>query len=542
MAGQQRVQNYLDRHRISALFEDLMARLIKNTPQEPIPYLIRILQKFDDKSKKPFQENPLAPKTKPLTPGLSKTPRVRPKDPLTQSTSSLRKNPPLSRSTGHLSRSTSNLAKEPSGAKGGSPSSPGYAWQPGTAPRGADRGHQRPWVSNTMKDKPVAGKFGEDRGYERPWIANMKKIKYEQAQLKARKLRKSSSTGGEAEGSSKSTPSSEADSMDVDQIFEMTQDKPPVRPKTLFSNPASQAWVDPDPKPYQPPPPKPYQPPEQVEEAFLAEELSADKLMKRYEKESPKTDSVESEKKKIEQRRAKPDQKAKKHKEELAALVEAQRKVETLGYLDSGGEADDPDQGGYEEATDVLEDVSDLMDEGVTNVKSTGQKVRRRPPPAPQVKVGVCSRCANVVGGGDGASTAAGFTQGYGAYASIDSSSEVSFSSSSDFESASQVTGPRPMAWEGTTDDVHSVRPGATRSMTHDQASELFQSSSQYKSGGAEGSSSYHVQTSREVRSSQRWESSSYTSEVERRVTGTESLLDRGRSWAQPGSDDDSSV
>ncbi|XP_063958491.1 uncharacterized protein C8orf34 homolog isoform X4 [Lytechinus pictus] len=467
MAGQQRVQNYLDRHRISSLFEDLMARLIKNTPQEPVPYLIKILQKFDEKAKKPFQENPLAPKTKPLTPGLSKTPRVRPKDPLTQSTSSLRKNPPLSRSTGQLSRSTSNLAKEPSGAKGGSPSSPGYAWQPGT----------------------VAGKFGVDRGYERPWIANMKKIKYEQAQLKA-----------------------------------------------------SQAWVDQDPKTYQPPPPKPYQPPDQVEEAFLAEELSADKLMKRYEKESPKTDSVESEKKKIEQRRAKPDQKAKKHKEELAALVEAQRKVETLGYLDSGGEADDPDQGGYEEATDVLEDVSDLMDEGMTNVKSTGQKVRRRPPPAPQVKVGVCSRCANVVGGGDGASTAAGFTQGYGAYASIDSSSEVSFSSSSDFESASQVTGPRPIAWEGTTDDVHSVRPGTTRSMTHDQASELFQSSSQYKSGGAEGSSSYHVQTSREVRSSQRWESSSYTSEVERRVTGTESLLDRGRSWAQPGSDDDSSV
>nr|XP_054775685.1 uncharacterized protein C8orf34 homolog isoform X2 [Lytechinus pictus] len=166
MAGQQRVQNYLDRHRISSLFEDLMARLIKNTPQEPVPYLIKILQKFDDKAKKPFQENPLAPKTKPLTPGLSKTPRVRPKDPLTQSTSSLRKNPPLSRSTGQLSRSTSNLAKEPSGAKGGSPSSPGYAWQPGT----------------------VAGKFGVDRGYERPWIANMKKIKYEQAQLKVSEL------------------------------------------------------------------------------------------------------------------------------------------------------------------------------------------------------------------------------------------------------------------------------------------------------------------------------------------------------------------
>ncbi|XP_030829707.1 uncharacterized protein C8orf34 homolog isoform X7 [Strongylocentrotus purpuratus] len=458
MAGPQKVQNYLDRHRISALFEDLMARLIKNTPQEPVPYLIKILQKFDEKSKKPFQENPLAPKTKPLTPGLSKTQRIQSKNPLTKSTSSLRKDP-LSKSTGQLSRSTSNLAKEPSGAKGGSPSSPGYAWQPGTAPRGADRGHQRPLPSNAMKDKP------------------------------------------------------------------------------------SQAWVDMDPQPYQPPPPKPYQPPDQVEEAFLKEELSADKLMKQYEKESSKNDSAASDKQKVEQRRAKPDQKAKKHKEELAALVEAQRKVETLGYLDSGGETGDPDQGGYEEATDVLEDASDLMDEGVANVKSTGKKVRRRPPPAPQVKVGVCSRCANVQGGGDGGSTVAGFAQGYGAYASIDSSSEVSHSSSSDFESASQVSGPRPMAWEGTTDDVKSTRPGTTRSMTHDQASELFhQSSSQYRSGGAEGSSSYRVESSREVRSSQRWETSSHTSEVERRLTGTESLLERGRSWAQPGSDDDSSV
>ncbi|XP_030829705.1 uncharacterized protein C8orf34 homolog isoform X5 [Strongylocentrotus purpuratus] len=489
MAGPQKVQNYLDRHRISALFEDLMARLIKNTPQEPVPYLIKILQKFDEKSKKPFQENPLAPKTKPLTPGLSKTQRIQSKNPLTKSTSSLRKDP-LSKSTGQLSRSTSNLAKEPSGAKGGSPSSPGYAWQPGTAPRGADRGHQRPLPSNAMKDKHATGKFGVDRGYERPWIANMRKIKYEQAQLKA-----------------------------------------------------SQAWVDMDPQPYQPPPPKPYQPPDQVEEAFLKEELSADKLMKQYEKESSKNDSAASDKQKVEQRRAKPDQKAKKHKEELAALVEAQRKVETLGYLDSGGETGDPDQGGYEEATDVLEDASDLMDEGVANVKSTGKKVRRRPPPAPQVKVGVCSRCANVQGGGDGGSTVAGFAQGYGAYASIDSSSEVSHSSSSDFESASQVSGPRPMAWEGTTDDVKSTRPGTTRSMTHDQASELFhQSSSQYRSGGAEGSSSYRVESSREVRSSQRWETSSHTSEVERRLTGTESLLERGRSWAQPGSDDDSSV
>ena len=45
------------------------------------------------------------------------------------------------------------------------------------------------------------------------------------------------------------------------------------------------------------------------------------------------------------------------------------------------------------------------------------------------------------MGGGEGGSLS-GLTRGYGAYASIDSASEVSHSSSSDFESASQVSGP----------------------------------------------------------------------------------------------------
>ena len=54
------------------------------------------------------------------------------------------------------------------------------------------------------------------------------------------------------------------------------------------------------------------------------------------------------------ERRQKPGNKAKKHKQELAQMVEAQRQVESLGYVDTGDDAGDPDSGGYEEAADMF--------------------------------------------------------------------------------------------------------------------------------------------------------------------------------------------
>ena len=35
-------------------------------------------------------------------------------------------------------------------------------------------------------------------------------------------------------------------------------------------------------------------------------------------------------------------------------MVEAQLKVESLGYVDTGADEGDPDSGGYEEATDMF--------------------------------------------------------------------------------------------------------------------------------------------------------------------------------------------
>lgn len=46
MMAARQVTAYLDRHRIGALFEDLMAKVIKDTPEEPIAYLIKVLKKM----------------------------------------------------------------------------------------------------------------------------------------------------------------------------------------------------------------------------------------------------------------------------------------------------------------------------------------------------------------------------------------------------------------------------------------------------------------------------------------------------------------
>lgn len=55
----QRVQAYLERHRIGALFEDLMAKVIKDTPEDPIAYLIKVLKRlYSEGSKGPGSSLP----------------------------------------------------------------------------------------------------------------------------------------------------------------------------------------------------------------------------------------------------------------------------------------------------------------------------------------------------------------------------------------------------------------------------------------------------------------------------------------------------
>ncbi|XP_022088878.1 uncharacterized protein LOC110978293 [Acanthaster planci] len=243
-------------------------------------------------------------------------------------------------------------------------------------------------------------------------------------------------------------------------------------------------------------------------------------------------------------------------------MAAAQRKVETLGYLDSGEEPTDPDQAGYEEATDLLEDADDLAFEGVTNAKSSGRKVskvssrflgalmsmrRRAPPPEPEVKVAICSKCARLVSSND-ASTAGGDALGkYGAYESISDVTSGEYggafsapvTSDDDFESASEVVGPRRPVWVEPNSGASTTRPGSSglkSSMVHDSSRELFGSSSQE---AGDGSGTYRAGSSLV---GQAWEAKTFRSQTDvssRQVRHSDALLDKGRSWQQLSSDDD---
>ncbi len=229
------------------------------------------------------------------------------------------------------------------------------------------------------------------------------------------------------------------------------------------------------------------------------------------------------------ERRQKPGAKAKKHKQQLAEMAAAQLKVETLGYLDSGEEPTDPDQAGYEEAMDLLEDADELASEGVTNTKRTGHKVsksmrRRPPPPDPEVKVAMCSKCARLIGGSGDTSTVGG--DGYGKYATLDSLSDVTSgeyggtfnmppsASDDDFESASQVVGPRHPVWvEPENGASGPSNTGLKSTMIHDSSRELFSSTSH---GAGNQSSTYRGQTSLV---GQAWDTKTYRSQTEVGVT-----------------------
>lgn len=46
------VQEYLDKHKINALFEDMRAKLIKNLPSDPLTYLINVLKAIQERKKR----------------------------------------------------------------------------------------------------------------------------------------------------------------------------------------------------------------------------------------------------------------------------------------------------------------------------------------------------------------------------------------------------------------------------------------------------------------------------------------------------------
>ncbi|XP_071854359.1 uncharacterized protein [Apostichopus japonicus] len=404
MAAQKGVQDYLEKHKISALFEDLMSKLVNTLPSEPVPYLIKILQKFEEKAKKQHPKEP----SKPRTPVVVKT-----KSPSATPTEAKRSRPTVVRT---ISSGTSE------------------------------------WTV-----LPTLANMGEDRGYERPWVQNMKKIS-----------RSPDSSVEDAPRVRKPKRAESKQSLDNDTPPNQQQRQPKKSNAKLTAN--SELWAvegeeSASRMPAESDQPRPTS--QQQEETLMKEELST-KTLGRKTSQEEKTDKEEQETA-VEQRKARPGQKSKEHKKELAELVASQREVETLTFLDTGEDEGDVIDPVVEEATDIYEDADELMDEGLGNVKSSGQKVKKKKmSKGPDVKVTMCNTCARVIKG-DGSSD----VRSFGGFTSIESSSGGSgfgaapgsqrggggggLMSDDDFESASQVSGPRQPVWESEGEDGASV-------------------------------------------------------------------------------------
>ncbi|XP_018409720.1 PREDICTED: uncharacterized protein C8orf34 homolog [Nanorana parkeri] len=156
------------------------------------------------------------------------------------------------------------------------------------------------------------------------------------------------------------------------------------------------------------------------------------------------------------------------HKKLLAAML-SQDSFDSIHSTPASVTEEDIDN--EDDAMELLEDLDDLRMEGVTSVMPSGSKFsqgRSTYTTEPQAKVtlNICSRCARLQGGNlaQGAEETAkdcssSDKAGGNAVAASLPGAETLMEDDEEFESASQVTGPRQPVWDS---DVLSARSGGS--------------------------------------------------------------------------------
>ncbi|XP_035658782.1 uncharacterized protein C8orf34 homolog isoform X6 [Branchiostoma floridae] len=355
--AQLKIQAYLDKHKISALFEEMMSKLIQEQPEEPLPYLSRMIDRKWEKirPKRSRENSPARMRTAP-------------------SPSALRKSMPAGAAT---------------------------------------------WAGNKKKDKAT-------------WNPNTQKVP----------------TG------------------DFDELFKLTKGSKGMKgSKSVdFAMLQAQLGKDVDESLRHSQPIYYGQPRDQAlrEEDSLSSELKAPMSSRSGEEESSSVD--------LELRTVKPHQHSLQHKRQLEAIV---KQKETAS--DSGLEEPEDDEE-YEEGLELLENADDLAKEGVTNVVQSGHKIssslRRPPTPEPQVKVTICGRCASTGLAANSERLLSEDTSVVPNGETPDSDSEVSgrgtpkaafppLLTDDEFESVSQVEGPRAPVWYAEESETEVSRKGA---------------------------------------------------------------------------------
>ncbi|XP_070533670.1 uncharacterized protein C8orf34 homolog isoform X2 [Ptychodera flava] len=420
MATQHRVQAYLEKHQIGALFEDLMARLIQNTPEEPIPYLIKVLQRKDDKTKRPYQENPLATRSRPPS-GSSKK-------------------------SGSVTRSYEDLPRSKTSSDVLRRSTGGAAQWAATDPMGVSKG---------------------DRGYDKPWATNMKRSKPSTQTSTSSHSKFPMDDSENARPAGRRTKKPEWDhhtkmtTQNFDEMFEATKRSGASKSgwgsqeqdEDLLYTSSGYRGVQ--------------RQPVRAEEDALAGELVLPKYRPKQEDEGYSTSSS------VASRHEKPDKKAKSHKKELEKYIKSRQKQQT--QILAGDDDDDAD----DEAIDLLENLDDLRSEGVTKVKSSGNKVSKsfhHGKSEPQVRVSICARCAKIMGGrpSERAPSEYGPAGGYGELPDYDELASdytgaghfAPVVDDDEFESVSQVHSPRRPVWHDDT-DTSTIDPREGAHMYH---------------------------------------------------------------------------
>ncbi|XP_078664443.1 uncharacterized protein C8orf34 homolog isoform X4 [Branchiostoma floridae x Branchiostoma belcheri] len=393
--AQLKVQSYLEKHKISALFEEMMSKLIQEQPDEPLPYLSRMLDRKWEKIRPKRENSPARMRTAP-------------------SPSALRKSMPAGAAT---------------------------------------------WAGNSE------GAVAKEREYDRPWLTNAKRSRSKgrsgvEGQDNIRPEKKDKPTWNP---NTQKVPTG-----DFDELFKLTKGTKGMKgSKSVdFAMLQDQLGKDLDESLRHSQPIYYGQPRDQSlrEEDSLSSELKAPMSSRAGEEESSTVD--------LELRTVKPHQHSLQHKRQLEAIV---KQKETAS--DSGLEEPEEDDEEYEEGLELLENADDLAKEGVTNVVQSGHKIssslRRPPTPEPQVKVTICGRCAStgVAENSERLMTGDNSTSVVPNGQTPDSDSEVSgrgtpkvaFPALTDdeFESVSQVEGPRAPVWYAEESETEVSRKGA---------------------------------------------------------------------------------
>ncbi|KAI0223271.1 hypothetical protein LSAT2_025510 [Lamellibrachia satsuma] len=400
MPSQQRVQEYLERHKIGALFEEMMAKLIHGMPDEPHAFLHRILLRKAEKLVSGERSQPRSSAVTDVGHRRSVSPQ------------SLRRSLPMTSTGDGLA-----VAK--------------------------DRVYDKPWQTNTKRLPHAKGSRTDlvDTGDDmKPGWDSRTRVNFEELWGEGDTKQVARALRATRAGSPTKAVLTWADEQGEDEelLYRSYGYRGVHRSLTNTDDP-------------------------------LAGEFKNAKETRKSEKESNR---VVVPSKRTDSRLA-----ALRHKQQLQQMLVEQTKQ------DSGIEDDhdlDPDN-----AIELMENLDDLAKEGAKNMKQTGVRVsktlRQRQEPEAQVRVSICARCAKVMTGGVPSEP----VEDYGQLPDYDIDTEREFPDSrpqsalfshvdddddddEEFESVSQVTGPRRPVWQEDSDaDTFTPRKGEHMFSSH---------------------------------------------------------------------------